>query len=97
MNTRWTPETTPTLRILDDPDKKKLIVKMAKYYVRYKKVTYVDVATKFNIARSTLSNYFKNYLPKIDSALATKVFAKVEVNRAKLMNESTKNSLKKKS
>lgn len=85
MDTRWTPETTPTVRVLDDPAKKRLIIRMAKYYVRYKKTTYINVSKKFNIPRSSISNYFKNYLPLIDLDLAIRVNEKAKANRVKGM------------
>lgn len=64
-----------TLKAYQIPEKRELITKMAKFYTSpfNRKATYVTVAEKFGVDRSTVSKYFKKDLPMIDKKLAAKV------------------------
>lgn len=64
-----------TRKAYEIPEKRALIIKMAKYYtcIFNKKVTLSGVATKFGVSRRTVSKYFNEDLPMIDSKLSEKV------------------------
>lgn len=70
---------TPVIEI---PETRKLIVKMAKYYVSpfRKKCKLNDVSEKFGVPRRRLTKYFNQDLPKIDAVLAAKVKAKSDAS-----------------
>lgn len=64
-----------TLKAYQIPEKRELIIKMAKFYTSpfNRKATYVAVAEKFGVNARTVSKYFKDDLPHIDKKLAEKV------------------------
>lgn len=66
------------------------IIKMAKYYIASKKVTFKMVAEKFDVSSATVSKYLNDRLKSIDIVL----WGKVQNKKAKNIAKSRENIIK---
>lgn len=72
-------------------DREVLCIEMARYYLSRKSITHADVAKKFNVSDSTVSRWFKNYLPTYNQVMYEKVQAKYERIRSESQKKFVKN------
>lgn len=84
--------TFDTRKAYEIPEKRELIVKIAKWYtcIFNKNATITDAAKKFGISSTTVSKYFNKDLPMIDLKLADKVDKKSKKLSAKNRFKKTK-------